>query len=55
MKLRCAIAASNRDDPGQSLAYLLESRDCPIDFNDGAFDRIASFFRGLTASLVTTG
>jgi hypothetical protein len=51
MKLRCTIAASYEDDPGLSLSYLLRRRDCPINFNSGEFDAIATFLRRFVAEI----
>jgi len=51
MKLRCAIAACYKDDPGKSLAFVLESSACQLDFGDSTFDRIAKYFTDFNSRL----
>jgi len=43
MRLRSLIAITYDKNPGLSLAYFLEEKNCPFDFNHRAFDSIATF------------
>jgi len=45
MKLRCIIAASYEPDPSLSLAGIIPSHACPIDFNGIRFDQISEYLR----------
>ncbi|MGB6429084.1 MAG: DUF3226 domain-containing protein, partial [Candidatus Acidiferrales bacterium] len=47
LRLRALIAASQHRNPGVSLSYLLEEKNCPVELAHASFDPLRALLNGL--------